>query len=495
MWENEFEKKVHQKMDGFKLRPASAVWEQVERRIRKEKKRRFIFWWFLVSFLLIGGIGAGLWYNNQQTTKTAAINTAPQQDKTVSAIPSSTIPLNTDNRISDSNQLPVNNSQHTNDIIINPSIDSKNNSNSDKKATPAVTNLNAASQPGTSVLTAGEGNRKKTQQKTEKEISAKVKNTDVNVQTPVVTGIKIIPPNPVNEDTASSMAVVSPPAARIQKDLLDEKTVLINDSNSKEPPVLQLLDTAIKATVANKDKKRKGWRWGISIATGRSATVNPIGFGAKKLNTRLDAFGTPPFQNPNASANAPSGLRYGSSFNAGAFIQKQVSKKGQVQINAGYSYLSARMNIGKRIDSVRNISNFFSNGVQVNNFYRPGDSFVKKSYNNQYHFLYLSANFSWRIINGKKFKMDWKNGIQYSYLFGSTMLHYDNVLPGYYQDDNRLVKSGVSVSTGLLIPLTDRLAINPFTTYSLTPVLKKTSSTTIHYTDFGIRLQFLLNKK
>ncbi len=494
MWENEFEKKVHQKMDGFKLRPASAVWEQVERRIRKEKKRRFIFWWFLVSFLLIGGIGAGLWYNNQQTTKTAAINTAPQQDKTVSAIPSSTIPLNTDNRISDSNQLPVNNSQHNNDIIINPSIDSKNNSNSDKKATPVTTILNAPSLPGTSVLTAGEGNRKKAHQKTEKKVAAKVKNPDVNMQTPVVTSTKVVQPIPVNEDTASSMAVVSPPAARIQNDLLNGKTVLINDSNSKEQ-VQQLLDTVVKAAAANKDKKKKGWRWGISIATGRSATVNPIGFGAKKLNTRLDAFGTPPFQNPNASANAPSGLRYGSSFNAGAFIQKQVSKKGQVQISAGYSYLSARMNIGKRIDSVRNISNLYSNGVLVNNFYRPVDSSIKNSYNSQYHFLYLSANFSWRIINGKKFKMDWKNGIQYSQLFGSTMLHYDNLLPGYYQDDNRLVKSQVSVSTGLLIPLTDRLTINPLMTYSLTPVLKKTSSTTIHYTDFGIRLQFLLNKK
>lgn len=493
MWENEFEKKVHQKMDGFKLRPASAVWEQVERRIRKEKKRRFIFWWLLVPFLLIGGIGAGLWYNNQQTKKTATINTAPQDDKAVSAIPSSTVPPNTNSRINDSNQLPVNTGAHNNDITINPSISIKNNSSSDKKATPVTTILNAASRPGTSVFIAGEGNRKKAQQKKEKEISARSENSDVNMERPVVTSAKIVQPNPVTEDIASSMVVVSPPAARIQKDLLNEKAVLKNDSNSKEP-VKQLLDTAVKATVANSDKEKKGWRWGISIATGRSATVSPIGFGAKKLSVRADALGTPPFQNANASVNAPSGLRYGSSFNAGAFVQKQVSKKGQVQINAGYSYLSARMDIGKRIDSVRNISNLYSNGVLVNNFYRPVDSSVKNSYNSQYHFLYLSANFSWRIINGKKFKMDWKNGIQYSQLFGSTMLHYDNLLPGYYQDDNRLVKSQVSVSTGLLIPLTDRLTINPLMTYSLTPVLKKTSSTTVHYTDFGIRLQFLLNK-
>jgi hypothetical protein len=39
---NEFEKQVQQKMDELQLRPSTEVWEEVEKRIRKEKKRRWL---------------------------------------------------------------------------------------------------------------------------------------------------------------------------------------------------------------------------------------------------------------------------------------------------------------------------------------------------------------------------------------------------------------------------------------------------------------------
>ena len=54
---NEFEKKIQQRMDELKLAPSGEVWEQVELRIRKEKKRRRIIFW--VPFLFLG-LGGGL---------------------------------------------------------------------------------------------------------------------------------------------------------------------------------------------------------------------------------------------------------------------------------------------------------------------------------------------------------------------------------------------------------------------------------------------------
>src|SRR5215216_6122780 len=59
MPENDFEKSVQEKMDGFDLVPAPAVWNAVEKRIRNDKKRRFVFAWLLVA-LIAGGIGTTL---------------------------------------------------------------------------------------------------------------------------------------------------------------------------------------------------------------------------------------------------------------------------------------------------------------------------------------------------------------------------------------------------------------------------------------------------
>ncbi|MEO7982868.1 MAG: hypothetical protein ABI688_02180, partial [Bacteroidota bacterium] len=66
MRENEFEKRVQEKMGGFNLPPSAEVWKEVERRIRKEKKRRFIFWWPLLLLLAGGGIAAGLLITNKK---------------------------------------------------------------------------------------------------------------------------------------------------------------------------------------------------------------------------------------------------------------------------------------------------------------------------------------------------------------------------------------------------------------------------------------------
>jgi hypothetical protein len=69
MPENNFERRVQQKMEEFKLPPSDLVWLEVERRIRKEKRRRFIFWWFLLAILLAGGIGTSVWLGNKNEKK------------------------------------------------------------------------------------------------------------------------------------------------------------------------------------------------------------------------------------------------------------------------------------------------------------------------------------------------------------------------------------------------------------------------------------------
>src|SRR5260221_13813806 len=65
MPENEFEKKVQQRMEELEFTPSGEVWKEVEYRIRKEKKKRRIFFWLpLLSLALGGAITAAIWLTN-----------------------------------------------------------------------------------------------------------------------------------------------------------------------------------------------------------------------------------------------------------------------------------------------------------------------------------------------------------------------------------------------------------------------------------------------
>src|SRR5687768_9069285 len=82
MPENNFEKKVQQRMDELKLQPAATVWENVFEKIRKEKKRRrFILWFFLFALLLLGG--GGWWYfnNNNNNDKDISVTRKPIENR------------------------------------------------------------------------------------------------------------------------------------------------------------------------------------------------------------------------------------------------------------------------------------------------------------------------------------------------------------------------------------------------------------------------------
>ena len=61
-----FEKKLEQELKGLHIPPSAAVWQQVEKRIQKDRKRKIIFWWILASSILIAG--TGIWFTEENST-------------------------------------------------------------------------------------------------------------------------------------------------------------------------------------------------------------------------------------------------------------------------------------------------------------------------------------------------------------------------------------------------------------------------------------------
>ena len=89
MRENEFEKRVQQQMEEFKLRPSDAVWEKVEEELRKKEKRRVVFFIFLlVGLSLLGYTG---YFISNQSTQNIAEQTFTQQTNNNSAEKNNTV--------------------------------------------------------------------------------------------------------------------------------------------------------------------------------------------------------------------------------------------------------------------------------------------------------------------------------------------------------------------------------------------------------------------
>lgn len=72
---NNFEKRVQEEMEGFKLPPSEDVWLIVEEKIRERKRRRFLFW---LLPILLGGAMATYFLMNRPDNKASTELTSAQ---------------------------------------------------------------------------------------------------------------------------------------------------------------------------------------------------------------------------------------------------------------------------------------------------------------------------------------------------------------------------------------------------------------------------------
>ena len=476
MRENEFEKQVQQKMDDYNLSPSAEVWIEVERRIRKEKKRRFIFWWFIFFGLLAGGGAAGLWLMNSNKkkksgiatnhSKTTAEHTQSATDKTITA--------GNHSQEDDSTAIKRNNKT----VVIgevNKTIATA------KESKPVYI---GSKQP----VVKKEATIKKQSvvklivPKKDKPVAKEFTNKEDDGIP--VTSVEVVSEPVTPNETVAIVNKVEPS----QKEILKQSPPVEKSPEEKKQDTVTALQNEKK-----EEKKKRKWDSGVAFSAGSSSLVRGLRFSGGPLYADAVALSASGSGNP---VQVSSSVIYSSfSWSAGFYVKKPVSKKLDVAIGLSYSYLSAKMNVGSRVDSARVINNSYSSGVSVTNFYRPLYTGNSRVYHNQYHFISLSGDLSWRIIKGKKIKINWDNGISYNHLIGSSMLHYDPNLPGYYRDNKRLLKSQLFISTGFTIPVSRQLLINPFLSYSVTPVLKNESSVKANFRNFGIRIRYVLNNK
>lgn len=130
MSDHEFEKKVQQKMDDLKLRPSDAVWAEVEKNLRREKRRRRTLIWLPIlgvlltagGYLIYSGTGKpndGSLVNNQSTEKAVAPSVADAQSSAAATEPASSSTVKNNESLS-KNSTPSDKGEKAATIVAEP---------------------------------------------------------------------------------------------------------------------------------------------------------------------------------------------------------------------------------------------------------------------------------------------------------------------------------------------------------------------------------------
>lgn len=415
MADKNFEQKVQQQMQDFKLRPSDAVWQNVDARLRKDKRRRWFF--FLLTTSMLIATGTGLFYTQQQKTTIATSNIT--DDKTQ---PSASIV----------NQKPVEVTASTtagSTIASNakPTVnikEEKNNeaslSSNNKIISKTPTTINQNQQAKVAVVNST-STKQLLQQKSSTSINLKIDevvnlpNVQRNSEKPVPSSV---PASPVQQNEIVLSPVVQPNST-------SQKLIMIADSSSTEqpllhtkvitPPVVSNTDSAVATfPSAKSETKKRKWQTGFQVNTGLADIKESLFPGGK-----YKSFETNAFTNGN-SAGIPSNFISGittneylvkNSVNAGAgfIMRKPIFKQSWFATGLQYQFSSFVLSSRVRRDTFSTVQNRL-----VNDFINES----KQSFS--LHYIQIPTEIQWHIAKTAKGNLMLGNGLMHSFRFAGT---------------------------------------------------------------------------
>lgn len=457
MHENNFEKRVREKMDDLGFDPSDAVWAAVDKEINKEKKRRRpLFWIFFFSGLVLAGGGFYL----------TAVN-------------------------------------HHSNKIINPEI-------------PRGAEIKKESQSGNPVeinkqkqlddLATGKISARENDKKSRRSADGQTQNFDKIG----LTDMGNIPPgqqvNSGLNEKVSKDPTHLPPAENVISGTGELETnkkadsSVVNKEISPDQVKTSPTDSAIdgKMTVKkNQQKKSDFWKIGFTGSAGVS-NINQSLF--KSINAadpnNLTAYPAGGYTGsggrPYGSANINAGFAYG----VGVFISRNLSKRFSISAGLNYRYYSTKINTGNKVDSFIYVyAAAFQSATAVTSYYRSAGS---NSYINQYHFVELPVTAGFQLNKSMKTPVIWEAGLSFAYLVSSNALQYDPAANVYFKNNGLLNKAQLNAETAILAGFHlhhSEMRLGPQVQYGLTGLLKGSNASPQHLFYYGLKFSIIPGKK
>lgn len=495
MQENEFEKKVQQRMEELRFRPSDAVWEHVEKELRRRRKRRVLIFAFLLAGLsLLGYSGYQFFYsenkniadNIEQTSTPSTSDTLSTENKNLREknnthpnrpITEKTITDKTTDQPVAAEEKPLANEKKDNLIIGSETApvekekkQSLASKTIDRPAARAKNELAKQKTNNPSVQKAVSSKRKSASEKV-----SKVNDEEVLVKNDRQSDLK--------KDNQEAVPVMDPLP---DETIIAERTVrketntdAVRDSSQNfvpktdsialaaDLPAKDSLQSEIASAIKSSSPSKKKLKWGIDFSIGMSETGRPViaddGGAQKSMDAMLNPFPLTPSYAAYIPPMPPSSINPGFAFKIGPTLEWQLTHRSSVTFGLQYMYASTRTKIGEYKDTSVIINNFVTHNRSVDAVYR---GYRKESYSNSFHFVQVPVSYQLQLNRGTKTPILWNAGISAGYLVGTNAVLYDTTAGGiYYEDKNAFNKVQLNLHTGFAI----RFGVNRKMQWSIGP--------------------------
>ncbi len=447
MQENEFERKVQQKMDGLRVRPSGAVWENVEHELRKKKKRRVVFYIFLLAGLsLLGYSGYFLFNQPKQNivdqTSTSSLNkqgTGPLREEEKTSNP--VIPQNEKNVAVHPDELSQEPARKDIANDADKKLNAVDNKHQTKKVNDNILKVPVAGNSGRHHEKTGVVVSKATQDLNRKEpVEAVDPRNDATNEAGIAKNENVVGKPAVN----SKIGQPGMPSLQVDE---QARVVLPQDSllDKNEKPTAGIkTDTATVANNENaivqlspQNKKPGKLKWGFEFSAGVSdveRSALPFKSGQQRM---YDYFSPLPITPGNAAyfpPVAPSPIEPGFGFKLGPVVEMELSKRSTLSAGLHYARMSTKMKVGTYTNTSVVVNNAASQSLRLSAAY---SGFHQKDYTSHYHFIQLPVAFHLQLNKGKKLPVSWVAGASAGYLVNTNMLLYDTAAGGIYYRDKK----------------------------------------------------------
>lgn len=438
MLKNEFESRVQQQLEEFKIRPSAAVWEKVEEALRKKKKRPVVFFIFILAGLSLAGYWGYVSLNHSKPSLVQQNTTLPGTNK----------PVKNDEPVTGKENSPVNAKQ-------------------DKKEDQLrfeEENL---------VL---KGQHKKAIKKTTNKLLSFEAISKATISQPVVVDIKNLMKNN--------------PLAVFEKSIQKQKDNITNEIAVKNEKI---------PVATNKKKRASKINWGIDLAAGiSSSTENIFGSSYNEPKTIYPLGISVPGNTSRALSIVypPSPIQPGPAFRVGLVGELQLSKKSSISSGLQYAYASNSIQVGTYTDTPISLDS--PQVARINSFYR---GFSEMEYTNRYHFIQLPLQYHLQLNKGVKLPpIRWSIGASAGYLFKTNGLVYDEQAGGiYYRDNAAFNKIQFHLTTGFSFhfgsPQKIQWSLGPELSVGMTKLMKNEYDPKQYLLSGGISGRIFFGKK
>jgi hypothetical protein len=499
MSDHEFEKKVQQRMDDLKMRPSEAVWAEVEKNLRREKRRRRTLIWLPIlgvlltagGYFIYSGTGKpndGSLVNNPSAEKAVAPSVADAQTSAPATEPASSSTVKNNESLS-KNSTPSGKGEKAASIVAQPtpSIDQPVAAEKNKARVNKLSKTSSAktiivtgdSEPDRTARNKINRNTQATKEPTQKIIVTNKDSARTQIDSNAVVENRLRPATPFNIDRSYY-------AIKIKDDIVTAP-VLANDIAFKRP-------SAKKYPVASK------WQWGVTAGGGVSNISEGSLFELLKSVRVEDLTNAGPSYNgiPPAPAPEPSAIEPGILYSAGAFVQKDISKRLTLSAGLQYSHWSVNTRVGRRDNSLRSVNT--SNFDQQLVGYSYSANLGLRDYTNYYHFVELPVMLSYRFNRSRRTPLVLDGGLSLSRLVYTNALHFDGISRVYYENDDFFNKLQAGLNAGLKIGFLQYskhpIWVGPNLRYFASGLIKSdiAPAGSQHLWSFGINAKMLLKK-